>query len=321
MVGGTIQLRVPISVEAPDTSIVAIPTAADVRERVREAQWRGREQFLESARRFFDCSLERIAVLTEDTHVSPEEESAESVHATLQCLLKHLDGTPDVSVAPLDLPDTQFVLLPLMIGELFRESRDSVGLVIMEEDRLTYVLWCEGQMKFLRSFPLGAGLLVTHLMRTLECSPHDASTLFDQANDGTLSPDAQRLLTKTLRPIFPLFSGVWRMVEGELKDHPRPTRCAIAGYWPTLLLKVVSRTAFQSRCLHPAATMHVLPRAPRTVRGDVGLRAFSAEPSHGLLDLLASAVLTHQVLNPDTQFPLSGHRQRALPVVRVARSS
>lgn len=308
--GGAIELKTPTVVEFPKT---------DMRERIREAQWRGREQFLEAARRFFDSSLERIEVLTEDIQVYQGEDGG-SAYMSLQYLLRQVDGTPGVSVAPMDLPETHFVLLPLVLGEYFHEYSGRVSLLIMEEERLTYVSWHDGQMEFLRSFPLGAGFIFAHVMRTLACSPHDARILLAQADDGTLSPDAQRLITKALRPLFPLFGGLWRMLEVEYADTKRPTRCAITGYWPTLLWRIVSRTAFQSRCLTSNATLYVLPRVPRAPRGDAGRPALQGEPSRGLLDLLASAVLAHQAGNPRVPNPVFGHRGRAVSVLPAANS-
>lgn len=295
IVGGTVPLRIQGSPEAPDSSSSGRSATVDTRERVREARWRGRERFLETARRFFGCSLERIVVWAEDIHEVTEEGSEGSVRTMHQCLLKHLDGTLEISDVPADLPETQRVLLPLMMGELFRTLPGRVGLVILEEDQLTYVLWIKGQMQFLRSFPLGAGLLLSHLMRTLDCSPQEGGTLLAQAEGGTLSLDAQRLLTKTLQPILPLFRGAWRMVEEELSDHPRPTRCMVAGYWPTVFLRLLTKTAFQSRCLSPAATLRILPNLPHAVRADAGSRAVLSEPALRLLDVLAHAVRAHRV--------------------------
>lgn len=322
IMGGALSVRVPVSAEVSQESHPDGSTAVDVREYMREARWKVREQFLAAAQRFFDCSLERAVVLAEEFPHFVDEGAGRSTHVTLQCVVKHAVGTRAADEIPVDLPDTQLVLFPLMMGELFRTQPGRVGFVIMEEERLTYILWRAGQMYFLRSFPLGAGLLLSHLMYALGCSPREGRSLLSQADCGAISPEAQRLLTKTFRPILPLFGGVWRILEEELADLQRPSRCIVAGYWPTALLRMMTRTSFQSRCLATGGTLHMYSRATHVLRADAETSAVPYEPSAGLLYALATVVIAHRAEDSAHSHLATRHQgiRNAVPAIRQYRS-
>lgn len=242
-------------------------SARDTREQALDARWRARERLRETARHFFGCAVEQITALAEDVRDIRADPLDGSVHTTVTALVQG-PGSDAPPAGPVDLPHAQLVLLPLVLGELLRDlpaslgaeplTEPAAGLLLFEERRLTYALWRTGALTILRSFPFGADHLTGHLVRLLACSPREAATLLARADSGALSADAQRILSKALRPLLPLFGGMWRLLEEALRDQTRPMRVLVAGYWPAILLRLLSRTAFRPRCLPPTAAVQTL---------------------------------------------------------------
>lgn len=221
------------------------------------ARWEAREHVLETAARFFDCTIESVRVLAEEIHedVEPSSRLAATIIVGLaddpECL------PPDV---PPDIPRLQRALLPLLLGGLVGEQTDHVGLLLVEETQLSYGIWSGGRPLLLRSLPLGSTILVNALVEALRCSPREAATLLTRAENGDLSAGVMQVLARVLKPLLPLYSGAFQVFGEEIGQRfEAPARLEVLGNWATVFSRMFCRPAFVARCCRRGVLPRVLP--------------------------------------------------------------
>ncbi len=264
--------------------------SADAREVALRARWEGHERIRDRAQTFFACALEDIEVIADAVTFLPA--GGETLTQTLvTCLASGPGISPATLVSPPDIPHLERVLLPIALGGCVRGMRDRVGLLLLEEQALTAMIWEDDVLRLARTLPLGAADLLACLVRALPCSPRDARALLDRADHGTLEAESLRLLARTLRSLLPLFRGAWRMVGADVPEALRPRRVFVAGFWPSIVLRVFCRTALRATWMHPAAAPRILPLA--SVTSSVTPLQTTVPAVH-LLEQCAAAVLEHQ---------------------------
>lgn len=267
----------------------------DTRARLLSARWGARERILETAAHFFDCTIESVRIFLEEVHDSAENSSDRS--ATIIAGLAQ-DEALQVPASPPDVPKSQLVLLPLLLGGLLKEREDHVGLLLIEETQLSYGVWSDGVPLLLRSFPLGSAVLVECLVRSLRCSPREARTLLTRAEEGGLSASVTRILTRTLRSLVPLYSGAFSVFGSEMSRRVAgPQHLVVAGNWAAVFSRLFCRPSFVARL---SASSVALPRvlfrpditdSRRVNRGDIEDRQ-----SVRLLEYLADAANLRMLL-------------------------
>lgn len=259
-------LSVPTPALAGGSFTMSLGTDArvDERELLLRARWEAREDVREATARYFGCALEDVGVIAEDAVRLRSSAPGMAAVRVTSLARATSQGDSDLSAhreltSPPDITTCQFVLLPVLLGELLPPSQEPVGLYLLEEMRLSLLVWHGGALQWVRTLPIGGDLLFRHLTEELHCSPRDAAILLQRADGGSLAAEPTRVLLRVLRPLLPLFSGAWQIFGEELSPSLRPTQLLVSGLWPALVNRLFCRPQFRSRCTHPRAVPRVLP--------------------------------------------------------------
>lgn len=288
------------------------------REREEEISWRARDVGRERAAGYFSCSIEQVALLTEviDRKVAGSSAAFDDCVVTELFTRKTAKGPLFTELAPPDVPDCHLVLLPVMVGELIL-SPSTGGLLLMEEEQLSFLVCASGVLHTVRSVPLGGYFLTEELQACLGCSPREATLLLDQMDLGSLSSSSTRSLARVLQSFSPLFRAAAKLLTEEIVPHEWVTHVSVTGLWPVVLHRLfyACRAAFQG--IHPSATCRVLPR-PRATSAEADETSSPRTSGRALLEHAVEAVfLTIESRSDETRSPVRAHAVDAREVRRT----
>lgn len=239
-----------LAVETPDFAGSAVtlrwPAAAVTRahtsfqELSLRATWQARDLVRDQAATVLQCGLEDLELLTEDMSPWQENVDAAGYEITATVLFRLSSPlSPFLCSPPPDVPQCHFVILPVLFGELLAPGDDPQGLLIVEEDHLSFVTRRESTLTHASTIPLGTTVLGEHLQRHLGCSPREATTLLERMNAGDLPSESARAVARLLRDLLPLFRAAVSLFAERL--HPPGE---LAKVWVTGLLSPLMQRFF-----------------------------------------------------------------------------
>jgi hypothetical protein len=238
--GGSVTLRWP--------SAAVTHARTSLQELSLRAVWQARELVRDRSAKILQCVLEDLELLSEDRgewQENVKEEALEITTTILFCLGPPLAST-SVSPPP-DVPQCHFVILPVLFGELLTAGDAPQGLLIVEEDHLSFITRRESVLTYASSVPLGTTVIREHLERQLSCSPREAALLLERMNQGDLSPESARVVARLLRDLLPLF----RSAVSLFTEYPPPPG-ELTNVWVTgLFAALMQRFFFGSHTLFP----------------------------------------------------------------------
>ncbi|TSC64337.1 MAG: hypothetical protein G01um1014106_172 [Parcubacteria group bacterium Gr01-1014_106] len=296
LVGGSITIRRPRL--STDNQVLVDP-----RELTLRAHWEAREALREEAAAFLGCALEDVSVFREDVRPWEDAGAADELHTTVTTFFQgptafheSIPVRPTRSgfqwSPPIDVPTCDMVVLPVFLSELFSSSTESVGLLVSEETRLSFLVRHEHAVRHVRTAPLGSTLLIDTIVRALSCSPREAEHLLQRADASGLTSDGIRVLTRVFRPLLPVYRTALQLFAEHLPPKERPTRIVIAGFWPTLFHRLFFHSTLALFPPGHQRALQLLPRPTLATDGPPQARgARMPESVYYLLEHLAEGAL------------------------------
>ncbi len=247
--GEPLYLTAPTPPLVGETIVERVTADRDDRSARLELRRRVRDRTRERASQVFGQTLESVRLLTDAVEDHEPIRAGTALASTEEPLL----------TVPPDVPTTRLVILPMLLAEEASRSSGPLGLLVFEEEELTFVLAVRGVPLLVRTAGLGLRRLSETVRDALGCSPGEAERALTSAARGELPPEAFRLVLRVLRPYLPLYAACWTLFRESLLGLPLPERLLVAGRWSSLLVRLYCRQPYVGRVLSPGASVRGWP--------------------------------------------------------------
>lgn len=270
--GDALYLTAPTPSLVGETVLERLTDGRDDRGARHDLRQRVRERVRERAAQAFGRTLESVYVLSDVVEDHGPVRAATALASTDASFL----------AVPPDLPGARSVLLPLLLAEDRSWGGSPLGVVVMEEEELTFVLAVRGVPLLVRTVALGTRRLAESVREALACAPSEAERVLTRAAEGNLPTEAFRPVLRVLRPYVPLYAAWWTLAREALQGLPLPECLLVVGRWSSFLLRLYARQPFIGRVLSPGGSVRRWP----LLGGIEGVGAVPSAHAEMLLPLL-----------------------------------